>query len=67
MSEYYNGRPTSFGERTTITCSVCKKEDTVPFKPREGTENTLKCRECFKGSKPKSSYDSFEYKNLEDN
>lgn len=37
----------SFGptESHKITCSECGKEDTVPFKPREGTP--VYCRDCF--------------------
>jgi CxxC-x17-CxxC domain-containing protein len=37
----------SFGPREShkITCSECGKEDTVPFKPREGTP--VYCRDCF--------------------
>ncbi|MCL6500894.1 MAG: hypothetical protein K6T16_02580 [Candidatus Pacearchaeota archaeon] len=32
-------------EPTKITCAECGKEDTVPFKPREGS--TVLCRDCF--------------------
>ena len=32
-------------ENHKIKCSECGKEDTVPFKPREGTP--VYCRECF--------------------
>ena len=37
----------SFGPTKShkITCSECGKEDTVPFKPREGTP--VYCRDCF--------------------
>ncbi|MEM4152989.1 MAG: CxxC-x17-CxxC domain-containing protein [Candidatus Pacearchaeota archaeon] len=41
-------------EPTKITCAECGKEDTVPFKPREGS--TVLCKECFlkkKGIVPK--------------
>jgi CxxC-x17-CxxC domain-containing protein len=30
---------------TEITCAQCGKKDTVPFKPREGSE--VLCKECF--------------------
>lgn len=36
-------------EPTEITCAKCGKKDTVPFKPREGSE--VLCRECFLKSK----------------
>jgi len=32
-------------EPTEITCAKCGKKDTVPFKPREGSE--VLCKECF--------------------
>ncbi len=36
-----------FGPREMhkITCAECGKEDTVPFKPREGTD--VLCKECY--------------------
>lgn len=36
-------------EPTEITCAKCGKKDTVPFKPREGSE--VLCRTCFMKSK----------------
>jgi CxxC-x17-CxxC domain-containing protein len=47
----------SFGQREShkIKCSECGKEDTVPFKPREGTP--VYCKNCFfkkKGITPRN-------------
>ena len=55
----------SFGprEQHKITCSECGKEDTVPFKPREGTP--VYCRECFfkkKGITPRKPFGEREEK-----
>lgn len=36
-------------EPTKITCAECGKEDTVPFKPREGSR--VLCGDCFRKSK----------------
>jgi CxxC-x17-CxxC domain-containing protein len=35
----------SFRTETTITCSQCGRETTVPFKPTQG--RPVYCRECF--------------------
>ncbi len=37
------------GEKTKITCAECGKEDSVPFKPREGSK--VLCGDCFRKSK----------------
>ena len=34
-----------------ITCSVCGKQATVPFKPAEDQRTPLKCRECWEASR----------------
>lgn len=38
-------------EMHTVTCSECKKECEVPFKPTEG--KPVYCKECFQKHKPK--------------
>jgi len=46
-----------------ITCAECGKEDTVPFKPREGT--AVLCRECYfkkKGITPRKPFEKTEKK-----
>ena len=42
---YQNRRGFGPRERHKITCSQCGKEDTVPFKPREGIP--VLCKECY--------------------
>ncbi|MFQ5694458.1 MAG: zinc-ribbon domain containing protein [Terriglobia bacterium] len=37
---------------TTITCSQCGRETTVPFKPTQG--RPVYCRECFQHRRPAS-------------
>lgn len=39
-----------FSEPTEITCAECGKQDTVPFKPREGS--AVYCRDCFAKRRP---------------
>lgn len=41
----FRRRPPFHREMTEITCAQCGKKDTVPFKPREGSE--VLCKECF--------------------
>gem|GEM_PF-6917606 len=36
---------TQQGERFTITCSECGRQDTVPFRPVD--ERPVYCRSCF--------------------
>ena len=57
MSGYSDGgfrgaRNDSFGPREMhkATCSECKKECEVPFKPTEG--KPVYCRDCYQKHKP---------------
>lgn len=52
-----------YSEPTEIICAQCGKKDTVPFKPREGSE--VLCRECFlkkKGITPRKPIEPVEPK-----
>ena len=42
-------------EKTKVTCSECKKECTVPFKPK--TSKPIYCDDCFAKKDPKNSND----------
>jgi CxxC-x17-CxxC domain-containing protein len=52
-SRGYRGDSCNRGPREMhkVTCSECKKECEVPFKPTEG--KPVYCKECFEKHKPK--------------
>ncbi|MBT4511272.1 MAG: zinc-binding protein [Chloroflexi bacterium] len=48
------GYQTSRRQMYPVVCAECGTETEVPFEPREG--RPVYCRDCYKSSKPTSSY-----------